>query len=84
MVSLSFGPYPEESLSCPHHNNNGDSNGGGSDIAGVGPLQKANLQPALYGIPLPSGASGDPSSLSPMWDELFGSLKVLSPWQRAP
>ena len=34
---------------------------------------KAYLQPGLNGIPLPSGTSQGPFSLSPIWDELFRS-----------
>ena len=40
---------------------------------------KAYLKLGLSHIPLPSGVSGGQSSLSLVWDELFGSLKVLSP-----
>ena len=46
--------------------------------------QKSYLQQGCYGFPLPSGASRDPSILSPIWDELFRSLEDPSPWQRDP
>ena len=47
------------------------------------PLQvvwKANFKLGFYSISLSPGASWDLSSLSPMWDEVFRCLKVLSPW----
>ena len=47
-------------------------------------VQKAYLQLGLCGVPLPSGVSRGLSCLCPMWDELFRSLKVPSPWQGNP
>ena len=47
-------------------------------------VQKANLQLGFYGVPSPPGVSWDPSGLSPVWYELYRSLKVPSPWQGGP
>ena len=42
---------------------------------------KAYLQLGLIDVSLPWGTSGGLSSLSPVWDGLFRSFKVLSLWQ---